>query len=312
MHRAASDPRGERLAIDPVIASAAGSKVPFRMADPDLPPMLAGSHRLLVQGSVRVLVRRDWEGALPVAHLLAGAPLEAWGTPVPHALRGRGPVHVLSTPRGDVVAKRLSRGGVLGALARHGYVDPARPLREAEAAEALAARGVLTPPVVAARATRSGLLWTLEVATARIRSEGDLLEVLHARGPVPELAVATGRTLRRAHDAGLRHRDLQLKNLLVPAGFPGVGGAADPADIWLLDLDRCTVGAALGDEERVRSLARFARSLVKHGLLASPSSVVRLGLRSYGAWPGWPPSRLLAEVQRRARRSVALHRWLWN
>jgi 3-deoxy-D-manno-octulosonic acid kinase len=282
------------------------------MAERHLPPTLGHSHHLLKQGAVRVLVRRDWEAALPVARMLAGAPLEAWGTPRPHALRGRGPVHVLGTPRGDVVAKRLSRGGVLGALARHAYLDPERPLHEARAAEDLAARGLSTPPVVAARATRLGLLWTLEVATARFPSEGDLLEVLRARGPTPALAVAIGRTLRRAHDAGLRHRDLQVKNLLVPAGFPGPGGAFDPHDLCLLDLDRCSVGGALGADERVASLARFARSLVKHGLLARPTAVVRLGLRSYGSLPGWPAARLLAVVERRARRAVALHRWTWG
>jgi 3-deoxy-D-manno-octulosonic acid kinase len=282
------------------------------MAERDLPPTLGASHRLLERGLVRVLVRRDWEAALPVARMLEGAPPEAWGTPVPHALRGRGPVQVLSTPRGEVVAKRLSRGGVVGALARHAYLDPARPLREAQAAEALAERGLCTPPVVAARATRSGLLWTLEVATARIASAGDLLEVLRAGGPTPALARASGRTLRRAHDAGLRHRDLQVKNLLVPAGFPGPRGELHPVDLCLLDLDRCTVGPALGVDERVASLARFARSLVKHGLLVRPSALVRLGLHSYGALPGLPAPRLLAAVQRRARRAVALHRWSWG
>lgn len=287
-------------------------KVPASMGAHDLPPILQASHRLLVRGGVRLLVRRDWEAALPVESMLDGAPLEAWGPPVPHALRGRGAVHVLSTPRGDVVAKRLSRGGVVGALARHSYADPARPLREAAAAEELAARGLRTPPVVAARATRTGALWGLDVATARVPAEGDLLESLQARGPQPALVLAAGRTLRRAHDAGLRHRDLQVKNLLVPAGFPGPGGPSDPADLVLLDLDRCAVGGPLDDLERVASLARFARSLAKHGLLERPGAAARLFVRAYGPWPGWPARRLLREVGRRVIRAVATHRWLWR
>lgn len=283
-----------------------------RMDDSELPPILRASHRLLRRGGVRLLVRRDWESALPVEAMLSGSPLETWGRLVPHALRGRGALHVLATPLGELVAKRLSRGGVVGALARHSYADPARPLREAAAAEELASRGLSTPPVVAARSTRAGALWTIELATARLPAEGDLLDCLRAHGPTPSLAAAAGRTLRRAHDAGLRHRDLQVKNLLVPAGFPGPGGPAEPGDLVLLDLDRCRVGLPLTVPERLASLARLARSLVKHGFLQPPGPEVRHFLRSYGGLPGLPPARLLKRVGERVRREVARHRWLWR
>jgi 3-deoxy-D-manno-octulosonic acid kinase len=283
------------------------------MAEPDLPPSLQGSHRLAVAGRVRLLLRRDWEAALPVRAMLDGAPLPSWGRPVPHALQGRGAVHVLATPRGEIVAKRLSRGGVLGALLRDLYFDERRPLREAQAAEELAARGCATPRVVAARATRSAPgLWSLEVATARVPSEGDLLAVLRARGAGRELAEATGRTLRRAHDAGLRHRDLQVKNLLVPAGFFGPRAPAQRPALVILDLDRCDVGAPLDDDERIASLARFVRSLAKHGLLLRPGPVARHFARGYGARPGLSPAELLDQVGRSAARAVSLHRWLWR
>jgi len=283
------------------------------MAEPDLPPSLQGSHRLEVAGRVRLLLRRDWEAALPVRAMLGGAPLPAWGRPVPHALRGRGAVHVLATPRGEIVAKRLLRGGVIGALLRDLYFDSLRPLREAQAAEDLAARGCATPQVVVARATRSATgLWTLEVATARVPSEGDLLAVLRARGPSRELAVATGRTLRRAHDAGLRHRDLQVKNLLVPADFFAPAASGLRPALVILDLDRCDVGEPLRETERIASLARFARSLAKHGLLARPGPAARHFARGYGALPGLSPARLLFRVGRSAERAVSRHRWLWG
>jgi 3-deoxy-D-manno-octulosonic acid kinase len=277
------------------------------MRPPDLPPSLQGSHRLLVRGPVRLLVRRDWEPALPLERLLDGAPLEAWGRSVPHALRGRAAVHVLATPRGEIVAKRLQRGGMLGGVLRGLYADASRSLREAEAAEALAARGVPTPSVIAARATRVlPLLWKLEVATARLPAEGDLLDVLRERGAVPGLALAVGRTLRRAHDAGLRHRDLQVKNLLVPAGFPGPGGAGDPAALVVLDLDRCAVGESLAEEERLAALARFARSLVKQKVLPGARDV-RTFVRGYGA-----TAEFLRRLAERAERQVAWHRLGWR
>jgi tRNA A-37 threonylcarbamoyl transferase component Bud32 len=187
------------------------------------------------------------------------------------------------------------------------YFDADRSLREAEAAEVLASRGVATPPVVAARAVRvMGMLWKLEVATARLPAEGDLLDVLRERGAVPGLALAAGRTLRHAHDAGLRHRDLQVKNLLVPAGFPGAGGARGPAALVVLDLDRCAVGPSLEEEERLAALARFARSLAKQKVLPAARDV-RAFARGYGATPDF-----LRRLAARAKRQVGWHRLAWG
>ena len=305
-----------------------------------LRPDLSATHRLLGREGLRVLVRRDWEQALPVEALLSGAPLSAWGRPVPHALRGRAPIHVLATPRGEIVAKRLERGGILRGLLRRRFADPARPLREAATAEAFLARGGRTPPVVAARSRRRrpGGLYALEVATERLPAEGDLDEVLGrpAAGPAfaRTLARALGRTLRHAHDAGLRHRDLQVRNLLVPRGFPGAGGSRDPERLVVLDLDRCQVGEPLARAERVVSLARLFRSLVKRGLAPVSASGLRAFVSGYaepdaGA-PVAPPAGerrgeaggderevraargLVLEALGRARRAVAWHRWAWD
>jgi 3-deoxy-D-manno-octulosonic acid kinase len=232
------------------------------MGDHGLPASLLPTHELRRRGGVQLLVRRDWAAALPLEAMLDGAPLPQWGRPVPHALRGRGAMHVLATGRGEIVAKRLQRGGRLGAFLRGWFADARRPLREAEAAELLLARGCATAPVVAARATRGPFgLHALELATARVPSRGDLLDVLRSRSlPLPQVAAAAGGTLRRLHDAGLRHRDLNARNLLVPAGSAAGG-------LVVLDLDRCRVGEPLGRHERVAALARLARSLVKNGVL---------------------------------------------
>jgi tRNA A-37 threonylcarbamoyl transferase component Bud32 len=272
------------------------------VTESELPPSLRESHRLLSRGGVRLLVRRDWEAALPVEAMLDGAPLAEWGTPVAHGLAGRGAVHVLATPRGEIVAKQMQRGGLAGGLLRRRFLDPERPVREAEAAEALAARGLVTPPVVAARASLAGGLWVLELATARLPAQGDLLELLRSGRASPGLATAIGRTLRAAPEAGLRHRDLQVKNLLVlDAPAPAVA---------ILDLDRCSVGAPLGTEERVAALARLGRSLVKQDVLPAAGALRRF-FRAY-AEGGEPRAvELLRRVQRSTARAVKRHRPLW-
>jgi tRNA A-37 threonylcarbamoyl transferase component Bud32 len=272
------------------------------VTESELPPSLRESHRLLSRGGVRLLVRRDWEAALPVEAMLDGAPLAEWGTPVAHDLSGRGAIHVLATPRGEIVAKQMQRGGLAGGLLRRRFLDPERPVREAEAAELLAARGLLTPPVVAARASLAGGLWVLELATARLAAQGDLLAVLRSGLAAPGLAAALGRTLRAAHDAGLRHRDLQVKNLLVlEAPAPAVA---------ILDLDRCSVGAPLGTEERIAELARLGRSLVKHGVLP-PAGALRSFARAYAADGEPRAAELLRRVEQRTARAVKRHRPLW-
>ena len=284
-----------------------------------LSPRLAETHRLMSRGAVRLLVRRDWEAALPLEAMLDGAPLAEWGRPVAHALAGRGPVEVLATPRGEIVGKALRRGGLAGGLLRDTFFDARRPLREAEAAELLAARGIRTPPVVAARVTRRAAGLRVESATARVPGV-DLLEACRDARSLPALATAAGRTLRAAHDAGLRHRDLQVKNLLVPAGFPGPGGAADPGPLVVLDLDRCSVAAPLELDERRRALVRFGRSLVKRGLLPRLGPVSEAGaaalrasrpfVRGYCAtWASQP--EFLDRLAIGVRAQVSRHGWRW-
>jgi hypothetical protein len=283
-----------------------------------LRPPLDQTHRLLSRGPVRLLVRRDWEDALPLEALLAGAALDQWGGAVPHNLTGRGPVQVLATPRGEIVAKSLRRGGLAGGLLRDTFFRARRPLREAEAAELLAQRGVRTPAVVVARITRRAAGLRLETATARVAGR-DLIEALAGGVPIAALATALGRTLRAAHEAGLRHRDLQARNLLVPAGFPGPGGLEDPEPLVILDLDRCWLGAeALDPGERRAAVVRLGRSLVKQGILPGgvvPARAPRTALwgcrrfvRAYGASEG----RFLTDLASALASQVRWHRWFWT
>jgi hypothetical protein len=286
-----------------------------------LTPTLEATHLLRRRDRVTILVRRGWEDALPLDEMLAGAALQEWGRPVPHSLSGRGGVHVLATPRGEIVAKRLQRGGVLGGFLRTWFADARRPLREAEAAERLAQRGCRTPPIVAARVQRGPFgLCRIETATPREMGAVDLLDALRNSPGTGALALAAGRTLRAAHDSGLHHRDLQAKNLLVPAGFPGPGGALDPEPLVILDLDRCRVGRPLSASARTASLARLGRSLVKHRVLprrrGDPATgmlwACRAFFRGYGPLTDEHAGRTLAAVADAVRHSVARHLPLWS
>ncbi len=305
------------------------------MGDHELPPSLQRTHELRERGGVSVLLRRDWTEALPVDEMLRGAPLEAWGRPVSHDLRGRGTLHVLATSRGDIVAKRLLRGGAAGALLRGWFADPRRPWCEAEAAEQLLARGCPTSPVVAARSMRGPPgLHRLEIATVRIDCRGNLLDVLRSTvspRPLPSpsppssllpsslpllrLAELAGRSVRRLHDAGLRHRDLNARNLLVTRAQADTPEAA----LVVIDLDRCRVGEPLATVERVASLARLARSLVKAGVLprrrgerSAELRACRAFLAGYGAVADRRRARILAAVAAHLRAALRVHGLAWR
>lgn len=72
------------------------------------------------------------------------------------------------------------------------------------------------------------------------------------RGPLSfDLAARAGALLRRAHDAGLRARDLHPGNLL----------DGDDGTLWLLDLHSASFAQPLEEDERARALAFFCLDL---------------------------------------------------
>lgn len=286
------------------------------------PPDLESTHEVLCREGVTVVVRRDWRAHLPVDELLSGAALEAWGRPVlDHGLVGRARLHVLDTPGGQLVAKELSRGGLLGSCLPDVSWDRWRPAREAALAERLSALGVPTATVAAARSMRvTPGLYRCDIATVRLGGAVDLLAAL-TDAPADRwcpLAGALGRTLGRLHDVGLVHRDMQVKNLLAPGDL-----AADDL-LAVIDLDGCRLTQTLNSEARLKALTRFARSLVKRGILpGGGGKAVVLPRAALGAFFSayvrdhdgpWVRRRaeLLRELSRRLGRQLAFHRLFWR
>ncbi|MEP7010503.1 MAG: lipopolysaccharide kinase InaA family protein [Acidobacteriota bacterium] len=80
---------------------------------------------------------------------------------------------------------------------------------------------------------------------------------------LPQVLQEIGRLARRLHDAGIRHRDLSVGNLLVrrpvPAGAPG-----EPPELSLLDLNRSRLGVTLNLPARMREFSRLALFRPEH------------------------------------------------
>ena len=150
--------------------------------------------------------------------------------------------------------KRMRRGGLTARLWGDRYPFPGRLVAMLAASGEARRRGIATPAAVALLVERDafplvrGFLAIEEIAGAE-----DLARRAR-RGALSEADVAAAmRAVRRMHDAGMDHPDLNLGNILV-----------GPEGAHVIDLDRVTFEAGpLSRARRERALTRLARSSVK-------------------------------------------------
>lgn len=209
-----------------------------------------------------------WRVSLRDAGWLQPAPLDSGGSAEPFESGvggGRGGVLRVRVAPAAIVVRPVRRGGWLGPLLGSRLLLPTRPLAEARATETLRERGAPVPLLVLALVWRRGLLgWEAVVATREepgARNGRAWLEAERGTATRRRAAEAAGRAIRRFHDAGGRHRDLHLGNLLLADGE----ATADPP-VWVIDLDGARAGAPPPARRRMRELMRLYRSLRKSGV----------------------------------------------
>ncbi len=169
-------------------------------------------------------------------------------------LEGRDPVFVIPAKitkgegagSGDRWAIRhYARGGrFVPTLLGDRYIRSGRvrPYHEVVASEAARERGIPTPRVVAAAMYPAGIFYRADLVTTFVSNASDLVEALFdtsrkgAGGAAERLDAlrAAGELVRRMAAAGLRHRDIHARNILLK----WKGATPMP---HLLDLDRCEV-----------------------------------------------------------------------
>ncbi len=224
--------------------------------------------------------------------------------------RGRGAAPSVALRRDvSVILRRYQHGGVFGAFTGMLHLGPSRALEELHVTARAEAAGAPVPHVVClALWPAFGPFWSALIGTREERGARDLYEVLLATDDARarrDLLREVGAAVRRLHDAGVDHRDLQLHNILV------VVDGGEERRIVVIDLDRAVYRSrgALGARRRARNLGRLARSAVKKGLWRG-----RVGGRELAAFVGAYTAgdrRLRAELRgwiRSEQWKVALHR----
>jgi 3-deoxy-D-manno-octulosonic acid kinase len=175
---------------------------------------------------------------------------------------GRGSVSYIALEGREFVLRRYLRGGWAARISQDRYLwlgeQRTRPFREFGLLAQLLERGLPVPRPVAARYRRAGPTYRGSLVTARLSGAVSLAEQWLAGETRDADWVGVGRCIRRFHDAGVQHADLNANNIMID----GRGGT------WLLDFDRGRLRKP-GSWHR-KSLARLGRSLEKLSRLASP------------------------------------------
>ena len=196
------------------------------------------------------------------------------------ARRGRGSTP--SVPLGRelrAVLRRYQHGGTLAPLTRNLFLGPSRALSELNVTARAEASGAPVPHVLClALWPVVGPLWSALIGTREESQAQDLyatLVALEEPRARRQLLREVGTAIRKLHDAGVEHRDLQLRNILVRHG--------EGPRIVVVDLDRARFHprGTLPTRRRATNLGRLARSAVKTGLWGS-----RIGRRELAALTG--------------------------
>jgi hypothetical protein len=199
------------------------------------------ARRMLAEGSLYEAAARDL-GARP--------------------LQGRGVAYAVALPvTGTRAVVRHNRhGGLLAPFTRDLFLPPTRAPHELAVALRLRALGVLTPDVLMYGLSPAPFSFRrADVVTREIDAGRDLAAFMTREAPGEERAAAWGATralVRAMNEAGVRHHDLNVKNVLLA---PSEGGPA----AYLLDVDRVTFGARGSAEIARANTARLLRSARK-------------------------------------------------
>jgi 3-deoxy-D-manno-octulosonic acid kinase len=145
---------------------------------------------------------------------------------------GRGAAHLIATGGNHYVLRHYRRGGLVAHLSRDRYWWKGewrtRPFAEWQLMYHLAQAGLPVPAPVAARYRRLGLTYVGDLITTRLMN-CDSLATRLAVEAVPMLGwIAIGRCIRRFHERGVCHADLNAHNVLL---------GEDDA-VYLIDFDR--------------------------------------------------------------------------
>ncbi len=168
---------------------------------------------------------------------------------------GRGTTWFIQLEGLQGALRHYRRGGLFGKLVRDHYLftgwQKTRSYQELQILHHLRSAGVNVPRPIAARTLKKHICYQADLITEKIPNAEDLVAILQKRPLSKEVYQKVGREIRKMHDAGVNHTDLNIHNILI-----------DNCDkVWIIDFDKCNKNIA--NKRQTENLNRLKRSFEK-------------------------------------------------
>jgi tRNA A-37 threonylcarbamoyl transferase component Bud32 len=279
----------------------------------DIPP----SYSLIRKDKTCVVLRDDWKEILLQSGINDPDFFLKRSGEQSDDYYGRSALRIIDLPgeaKGRAVLRHYRRGGRVQKFIKDIYWGKSRPLQELWIGHRAAEKGLPTAEILAACHTK--VFWKFH--------RGDLIskEIVHGKDlatylaelsqPLSkedilkkrEAAAIVGTLVRKMHDVGIFHGDLNLKNIILQSNESGnISG-------YIIDFDKSSLHSPLSEKMRVRNLLRLNRSaekFKKQGLPITRSDVLRF-LLAYCQNPS-DVKTLLMPLNRQYSRHMRYHRF---
>jgi len=204
---------------------------------------------------------------------------------------GRGTLKTLDLPgKGEsrIVIRHYRRGGKVQKITPDLYWGASRPLRELWIGYWAMEKGIPTAEILAACHTQ--VFWRFhrgDLISREIKNGKDLVRYLKdLPKPLPKEKIIqkrkaikiVGDLIRRMHEAGIFHGDLNLKNIVLQISN------STTTKGYIIDFDKSFIRSNLSENLRIRNLLRLNRSVEKfkrEGLPLTRSDALRFLLAYY-------------------------------
>lgn len=169
---------------------------------------------------------------------------------------GRGTTFFVQHQGQDFVLRHYQRGGLVAKISQEKYfwlgLQFTRPWQEWKLLEKMLNKGLPVPIPAAIQVNRKGLLYTADLMMHRIPHSRTLMHILMSEELTEGYWIAIGSIIRRFHEEGVYHSDLNSNNILIDDG----------GRCYLIDFDKCKIQKPKLKWQK-ENLLRLKRSLNK-------------------------------------------------
>ena len=220
---------------------------------------------ILNRGKITLYIKKKYEEKLSEQEINKFINLYEDTNELSAAHHGRAPCKRLSLNGlngRNLVVRDYWHGGLFGKLLKNIFWENQRPLNELSICETAIERGIKTTEIMAIVKNKiMGPLYKCKLVSMEISDAVDLMELLYDENLIlsqkRQIITKLAEAIRKMHDAGIYHRDLHLKNILIQKDNGLVKNA------YIIDLDKSRQLKKIGLSKRMKNIMRLDRSLEK-------------------------------------------------